>query len=110
MHSDDMAESCVFVMNNVDFADLAKGKEEVRNTHINLGTGKDISIKDLVGLIKETVGANAVIEFDTTKPDGTYRRYMSVDKIHNLGWHHKIELKEGLKKAIDWYKSSQDKL
>jgi len=110
MHSDDMAESCVFVMNNVNFADLAKGKEEVRNTHVNLGTGKDISIKDLVNLIKEIVGSNAVIEFDTTKPDGTYRRYMSVDKIHNLGWHHKIELKEGLKKAIDWYKSSQDTL
>jgi len=110
MHSDDMAESCVFVMNNVDFADLARGKKEVRNTQINLGTGKDISIKDLVGLIKELVGASVVIEFDTTKPDGTYRRYMSVDKIHELGWHHKIELRDGLKRAIDWYKDSQDKL
>lgn len=110
MHSDDMAESCVFVMNNVNFVDLAKGKKEVRNTHINLGTGKDISIKDLVELIKELVGANVTIEFDTTKPDGTYRRYMSVDKIHELGWHHKIELRDGLKRAIDWYKASQDTL
>lgn len=110
MHSDDMAESCVFVMNNVDFSDLATGKKEVRNTHINLGTGKDISIKDLVELIKELVGANATIEFDTSKPDGTYRRYMSVDKIHELGWHHKIELRDGLKRAIDWYKANQDTL
>ncbi|MCC7288967.1 GDP-L-fucose synthase [bacterium] len=103
MHSDDMAEACVYIMNNVDFPDLAEGLKEVRNTHINLGTGKDISIRDLVGLIKDIVGTSAVIEFDTSKPDGTFRRYMDVEKVHELGWHHKIELEDGLRKTIEWY-------
>jgi len=107
MHADDMGEACVFVMNNVDFKDVAKDKVEVRNTHINLGTGIDISISDLAHLVKELVGFGGNIEFDTSKPDGTYRRYMSVDKIHDLGWRHTIELKDGLRKAIAWYKEQQ---
>lgn len=103
MHADDMGEACVFVMNNVDFKDLAAGKTEVRNTHINLGTGVDITMKDLAHLIKELVGFGGEIEFDTSKPDGTYRRYMSVDKIHDLGWQHTIELEDGLRRAVAWY-------
>lgn len=106
MHADDMGDACVFVMNNIDFGDLAKGKVEVRNTHINLGTGTDISIKDLVHMIKGLVGFGGNIEFDTSKPDGTFRRYMSVDKIHDLGWRHKIELEDGLKQAIRWYQEN----
>lgn len=107
MHADDMGDACVFVMNNVDFKDVAAGKTEVRNTHINLGTGVDITMKDLAHLIKDIVGYSGEIEFDTSKPDGTYRRYMSVDKIHNLGWKHKIELEEGLREAIKWYQENK---
>lgn len=106
LHSDDMAEACVYVMNHVDFADLSQGMAEVRNTHINLGTGQDITIAELVGMIAELVGTRATIEFDTSKPDGTFRRYMDVDKIHQLGWKHKIELREGLKKTIAWYRQN----
>lgn len=107
MHADDMGEACVFVMNNVDFKDVAASKTEVRNTHINLGTGKDICIKDLVHLIKGIVGFKGEITFDTGKPDGTYRRYMSVKKVHDLGWEHKIELEDGLKQAVAWYREHQ---
>lgn len=107
MHADDMGEACVFVMNNVDFKDVAAGKTEVRNTHINLGTGVDITMKDLAHLIKDIAGFKGTIEFDTSKPDGTYRRYMSVDKIHDLGWKHKIELEDGLRQAIAWYQEQQ---
>ena len=108
LHSDDMGEACVFVMSNVEFEDLTKGMDEVRNTHINLGTGKDISIKDLVELIKDIVGFEGKIEFDTSKPDGTPRRMMSVAKANELGWKHKIELEDGLKKTIDWYRQNKD--
>lgn len=107
MHADDMGDACVFVMNNVNFEDVARGKTEVRNTHINLGTGVDITMKDLAHMIKGIVGFKGTIEFDTSKPDGTYRRYMSVKKIHNLGWKHKIDLKDGLKQAIDFYQEQQ---
>lgn len=110
MHSDDMAEACVYVMNHVDFADVSKGMKEVRNTHINLGTGKDITIRELVEMIKEIVGAKVTIEFDTSKPDGTYRRYMDVEKIHDLGWSHKIEIEQGLRKTIAWYRENRSHL
>lgn len=110
LHSDDMGDACVFVMNNVDFKDLAKGKQEVRNTQINIGTGSDITMKDLAHLIKDIVGFKGKIGFDTSKPDGTYRRTLSVEKIHKLGWKHKIELEDGLRKTIDWYRKSKDNL
>lgn len=109
MHSDDMGEACVFVMNHINFADLSAGLSEVRNTHINLGTGSDITIKDLVIMIKDIVGFNGDVEFDTSKPDGTYRRTMSVDKIHKLGWQHKLELRDGLQETIKWYKENHGK-
>lgn len=110
MHSDDMAEACVYVMNHVDFSDVSKNMQEVRNTHINLGTGKDITIRELVGVIKGVVGSDVEIEFDTSKPDGTYRRYMDVSKINDLGWHHKIDIHEGLQKTIEWYRENRSNL
>lgn len=110
MHSDDMAEACVYVMNHVDFADVSKDMEEVRNTHINLGTGKDITIRELVEKIKQIVGTQVQIEFDITKPDGTFRRYMDVNKVHNLGWQHSIEIEEGLRKTIAWYRENRANL
>jgi len=110
MHSDDMAEACVYVMDNVDFADLSKDMKEVRNTHINLGTGKDITIRELVEKIREIVRTQVQIEFDITKPDGTFRRYMDVSKIHNLGWQHNIEIQEGLRKTVAWYRENRTNL
>lgn len=110
MHCDDMAAGCVYMLNNVDFADLSKDLKEVRNTHINLGLGTDIMINDFVKLICSVVGVEIELEHDLSRPDGTYRRPMSVEKAHKLGWHHKIELEDGLKKTIDWYKASQDTL
>ena len=87
-------------MNNIDFEDL-KGKsnsKEIRNTHINIGTGKDMTIRDLAMLIKEVVGFKGEILWDNSKPDGTYRKLLDVTKINNLGWNEKIELESGIKK------------
>lgn len=103
LHVDDMAEACVFVMNNVNFSDLTKDMNEVRNTQINIGTGSDLTISELVQLVKNTVGFNGEVEFDTTKPDGTMRKLMSVEKLNSLGWKHKIDLQEGVRSVVDWY-------
>lgn len=103
LHVDDMADACVFVIENVNWNDVSKDKNEIKNTHINIGTGSDITINELAHMIKEIIGFNGNIEFDATKPDGTMRKLMSVDKINNLGWRHRIELKDGLRSTIKWY-------
>jgi GDP-L-fucose synthase len=97
-------------MNNVDFEDLSKDMDEVRNTHINIGTGKDCTIKELAHMVKDAVGFNGEIVFDTTKPDGTPRKLLSVDKLHTLGWKHKIELQKGIEMAVQWYKEQENKI
>ena len=79
---------------------------EIRNIHINIGTGKDISIKDLAYLIKDIVGFKGEIYFNTSKPDGTPRKVTDVTKLHSLGWKHKVELEEGIKKLYEWYVNS----
>jgi GDP-L-fucose synthase len=104
--SEDMADACVFLMENVNFSDLRKNTNENRNFHINVGTGRDISIKDLALLIKDKVGFKGSIYFNTDKPDGTFRKLTDVTKIHSLGWQHTIEIEEGVGKMIDWYKSA----
>jgi len=104
MHVDDMADACVFVMNNVDFKDLSKDMAEIRNAHLNVSTGTDVTIKEITGMIKEAVGFEGEIEFDPSKPDGTPRKLMSPDKLAALGWKYKIELKDGLQKTVDWYR------
>ena len=101
--SEEMADACVFIMENVDFEDVKNGMGEVRNCHINIGTGKDISIKDLAKLIVVTVGYNGELSFDATKPDGTMRKLTDVSKLHSLGWYHKVEIEEGVKRMYDWY-------
>lgn len=106
LHVDDMADACVYIMNNVNFNDLIKDKVEIRNTHINIGTGEDLSIKELAYLIKEQIGFNGQIEFDTTKPDGTMKKLQDVNKLHQLGWRHKIELADEIQQVIDWYLKS----
>ncbi len=101
--SEEMADACVFVMENVDFQDLKPAGTEIRNTHINIGTGKEISIKALAELIAGTVGYKGTLFFNSTKPDGTMRKLTDVRKLHSLGWHHQIDIEEGVKKMLDWY-------
>jgi GDP-L-fucose synthase len=76
---------------------------EIRNTHLNIGTGKEIRIKDLAYLVKDTVGFKGEIKFDPSKPDGTPRKLTDPGKLHALGWHHKIELQEGVKMVYEHY-------
>ena len=101
--SEEMADACVYIMESVNFNDLKGISKEIRNNHINIGTGKDITIKALAELIAETVGYSGTISFDTAKPDGTMRKLTDVTKLHSLGWHHKIEIEEGVKRMYDWY-------
>lgn len=98
-----MADACVFLMEHVNFIDLSPKCSEVRNCHINIGTGKDISIYDLAYLIKSVVGYEGQIAFDTSKPDGTMKKLTDPSKLNNLGWHHTVELEEGIKRIYDWY-------
>lgn len=102
--SEDMADACVFLMENVDFKDTIDSEEhEIRNCHINIGTGKETSIAHLAEIVRRTIGFKGEIDFDASKPDGTLRKLTDVSKLHALGWHHKIELNEGVKKLYDWY-------
>ncbi len=103
LHVDDMADACVFVMNSIDFNDLSKNMKDIKNTHINIGTGVDLTIKDLALIIKEQVGFQGEIEFDVTKPDGTPKKLQDVSKLQSLGWEHKIDLKDGIRDTIKWY-------
>lgn len=131
--SEEMADACVYLMDNVDFTDVISKKErlrdlsqqsskatdssttclpvgkalgmtEIRNTHINIGTGKEISIKALAELIKKTIGFKGELVFNTSKPDGTLRKLTDVSKLHALGWQHKIEIEEGIKRMYEWYR------
>lgn len=101
--SEEMADACVFVMENLDFKDVINNDKEIRNTHTNIGTGRDISIKDLSNLIANKIGYTGVISFDESKPDGTMRKLVDVSKINQLGWKHSIEIEEGVSKMYDWY-------
>ncbi len=103
--SEEMADACVFVMEKVDFSDLKGNRAEMRNCHINIGTGKEISIRDLAYLIKKTVGYAGEIVFDASKPDGTMRKLTDVSKLNALGWRHTIEIEEGVKRMYEWYVS-----
>ncbi|MGB5819496.1 MAG: GDP-L-fucose synthase [Saonia sp.] len=102
--SEDMAEACVFIMEHQNFSDTyPTDLKEVRNTHINIGTGKDISIGDLAAEIKNIVGFDGKLIFNTKKPDGTLKKLTDVSKLNSLGWKHKINLNEGIKKLYEWY-------
>ena len=101
--SEEMADATVFIMENVNVEDLKGNKTEVRNCHINIGTGKEISIRDLSQLVVNTVGYEGDIVFDATKPDGTMRKLIDVNKLNTLGWKHTIEIDEGVKKMYEWY-------
>jgi GDP-L-fucose synthase len=128
--SEDMAEACVYLMENIDFKDIvtlstslpaeSRGEgsqnvisneaersqlidNETRNTHINIGTGKDISIKDLANTIKHIIGFNGDLFFNTNKPDGTMKKLTDISKINKLGWSYTINLEEGIKKVYQTY-------
>jgi GDP-L-fucose synthase len=105
--AEEMADACVYLMENTDFKDLVKVSgikdNEIRNTHINIGSGKEITIKDLTLLIKKIVGFKGDIKFDPAKPDGTPRKLTDPGKLHDLGWKHKIELADGIKMVYDNY-------
>jgi len=117
LYSDDMADACVFLMENVDFKDIISEQfevnrgcditqyttKEIRNTHINIGTGKDISIKELAEMIRDIIGYKGEFCFNINKPDGTMRKVTDVSKLHSLGWRHKVELNEGIRKVYEWY-------
>ena len=102
--SEDMADACVFLMEERDFADThAPGAKEIRNTHINIGTGEDVSIAELAELVRRTVGFGGRLSFDPAKPDGTLRKLTDPSKLHALGWRHRVELEEGIGRIYQWY-------
>lgn len=101
--SEDMADATVHVMLNVGFDQLRGDRKEVRNCHINIGTGKELSIAELAELVRKAVGYEGRIAWNADKPDGTLRKLCNVDKIHRLGWHHKVELNDGVRKLYDNY-------
>ena len=136
--SEDMADASVHILLNVDFSDIigieryssvhygaavdgsvdrdhtaGRGGAlpqlgEIRNCHINVGTGRELTIRQLAELVAQTVGFQGDIVFDTTKPDGTMRKLINVDKLHRLGWTHKVEIEEGVRRLFEWYASPTD--
>jgi len=94
LHVDDLAGACVFLMHNYKGDDF-----------LNIGTEEEISIKDLYELVKNIVGYGGEIVWDSSKPDGTPRKLLDVSRLHNLGWHHETDLKEGIRQTYEWYKN-----
>ncbi|WP_010424490.1 GDP-L-fucose synthase family protein [Anaerophaga thermohalophila] len=107
LHSDDLARACVYLMNEVSFRDIVneRGLKEVRNTHINIGVGEDLSIAGLADLVKNVTGYEGEITWDDSKPDGTFRKLLDVSRLNRLGFKASIPLKEGIEEAYDNYLS-----
>ena len=134
--SEDMADASVHVLLNVDFKDIigiekyssvfygvnsdgevnrnnSEGRGgaipslgEIRNCHINVGTGKELTIKSLAEMVVKTVGFEGEVCWDSTKPNGTPRKLIDVSKLHSLGWQHKIEIEDGVERLYEWYRNS----
>lgn len=105
LHSEDVADACLFVMKNVDLSH----QEKMRNTHINLGYGEDLSIKELALLVFKILGFEGDLRFDKTKLDGTLRKLPCCEKLKALGFKPKISLEEGIKRTYEWYLSNDTK-
>ena len=102
--SEEMADASVHVLLNVDFKDTyPEGSKEIRNCHINVGTGKEISIREVAEKIMEEIGFKGELRWDSSKPDGTLRKLTDVSKLHGLGWHHQVEIDEGVHRLYEWY-------
>ena len=102
--SEEMADASVHVLLNVDFKDTyPEGSKEIRNCHINVGTGKEISIREVAEIIMEEIGFKGELKWDSSKPDGTLRKLTDVSKLHGLGWHHQVEIDEGVHRLYEWY-------
>ena len=134
--SEDMADASVHVLLNVNFSDIIGNEKyssvhfgastngavdrnhsagrggaipslgEIRNCHINVGTGKELTIRELSELVVKAVGFEGEVEFDASKPDGTMRKLIDVSKLHSLGWTHKVEIEDGVAKLFQWYRDS----
>ena len=103
--SEEMADASVHVLLNVDFKDTyGEDEKEIRNCHINVGTGKELSIREVAEKIVKEIGFKGELRCDATKPDGTMRKLTDVTKLHSLGWHHKVEIDEGIHRLYEWYK------
>jgi GDP-L-fucose synthase len=104
-----MADACVFILENRDFKDTYdENQKEIRNTHINIGTGVDISIRNLAETIKKIVGYEGELYFNDTKPDGTMVKLTDPSKLHELGWKHSVELEEGIRTMYEWYLKNEE--
>ena len=102
--SEEMADASVHVLLNVDFKDTYDAdSKEIRNCHINVGTGKEVSIREVAEKIVNEIGFKGQLHWDSTKPDGTMRKLTDVSKLHALGWQHKIEIDEGVHRLYQWY-------
>jgi len=106
--SEDMAAACVYLMEEVDFEDVRKlsvpeGCNDVRNCHINIGTGRELSIAQLVTLVAEKVGYTGRIVYNHSKPDGTLRKLTDPSKLNALGWRHQVEIADGVERLYRWY-------
>jgi GDP-L-fucose synthase len=99
LYVDDLAEAVLFLAEKIEAKDLY----EKELTHLNIGTGKDLSISELASLISDVIGFNGEIEYDTSKPDGTPRKLMDVSRINALGWKYKTELREGIVLTYNWF-------
>jgi len=108
LYSEDMADACVFLLESRDFKDTYdENTKEIRNTHINIGTGVDVSIEELALTIKKIVGYEGELYFNASKPDGTMVKLTDPSKLHALGWRHEVELEEGIAKVYEWYLSNK---
>ena len=102
--SEEMADASVHVLLHVDFKDTyTPDTKEIRNCHINVGTGKELTIKECAEKIRMEIGFKGELRWDASKPDGTMRKLTDVTKLHRLGWHHKVEIDEGIHRLYDWY-------
>ena len=99
LHVDDLADAAVYLMNNYDDSEI-----------VNIGTGEDVTIKQLAELIRDTVGYKGELVWDAEKPDGTPRKLLDVSRLHGLGWKHRIELKDGVRNTYDWYLANLDRV
>ena len=102
--SEDMADASVFVMENVNFKDTYNPAErDIRNCHINIGSGREVTIAQLAELVRRAVGYAGKILWDSSKPDGTMRKLTDVSRLHSLGWHHRMEIEDGVPALYKWY-------